>query len=462
MNIMGNMGDLSRLSASLQADIKARPTQTILRHEDEQVDIEFTRVAIVEPQRKIHIPDSFDGRVVWKQFLNEPMNQGKCGSCWAFASTGILADRFNIQSLGAMHVTLSPAKLILCDWQGKEIGVNHPEDMLYESADLNRQSFENSACFGNSLVDACRYLYQIGTPTEECVPYNKNLGQQAEFQRIGLFENVAQLPLCVTVSGPVGDMCSDFYIDKDTGSEGGTPGRFYKALHFYGIKGTEKDGGSEYNIRDNIYKWGPVATGMQVFPDFYTFDPKTEIYEWNGEGPQVGGHAIELVGWGTKNGIDYWIVKNSWGVEWGMNGYFYMRRGVNMCSMEENCMGMVPDFFYPINHKDGMILLKEQASVKAVRDRIASVIDVTAGGIDPTTGYTRRVMISMPWLNLSPPVDWKQLPDWKTFVAGLIGHSNKVHDTHNAKNNSMWWLILYLIVIFIVIFIVTRYINKTV
>jgi hypothetical protein len=60
------------------------------------------------------------------------------------------------------------------------------------------------------------------------------------------------------------------------------------------------------------------------------FNPKTDINEWDGNGPQVGGHAIELVGWGNRNCVDYWIVKNSWGVEWGMNGYFYMKRGVNM------------------------------------------------------------------------------------------------------------------------------------
>lgn len=42
-------------------------------------------------------------------------------------------------------------------------------------------------------------------------------------------------------------------------------------------------------------------------------------------------HAVLAVGYGVENGVPYWLIKNSWGADWGDKGYFKMEMGKNMC-----------------------------------------------------------------------------------------------------------------------------------
>ncbi|KAK4376958.1 hypothetical protein RND71_003254 [Anisodus tanguticus] len=57
-------------------------------------------------------------------------------------------------------------------------------------------------------------------------------------------------------------------------------------------------------------------------------------------------HGVAVVGYGsTHDGTKYWIVKNSWGTDWGEQGYFRMQRGIDA---EEGLCGMTMEASYPV------------------------------------------------------------------------------------------------------------------
>ena len=378
--------------------------------------------------------------------------------------------------MGLMNVSLSATKLILCDWGGTGIGLlpypskftegRRINDILKEMGNNNINT-ENTSCYGSTLSHAARFLYEIGTTTEDCLSYDKELGNMGQFQKIGSFDSPVNIPLCFSITGKLGDMCSNQQFDEKTGMEFGRPSKFYKCINYYSIMNNEQQ------IRLEIYKWGPITASMEVYPDFYTFDAKNDIYKWNGKNKQVGGHAVEIVGWGIDNGIPYWQIKNSWGTNWGMNGYFRMIRGINNCKIESNCLGLQPDFFYPIGYKNiqpvniNIIDKKSRQNIEDIRINLTKNVNVFAGGIDPTTGYTRRVMTMYPWLNFYRPVKLDDLPNWNKFIAAREGNvenrllyersiNDKNLDIMYSNRANYIYISTTIIIIFIIFFILFK------
>jgi len=57
-------------------------------------------------------------------------------------------------------------------------------------------------------------------------------------------------------------------------------------------------------------------------------------------------HAVEIVGYGTENGIDYWKVRNSWGESWGESGYVKIEKSSSTNDPGVCGIAMEPSFIH--------------------------------------------------------------------------------------------------------------------
>ncbi|KAG5900618.1 hypothetical protein JTB14_017470 [Gonioctena quinquepunctata] len=90
----------------------------------------------------------------------------------------------------------------------------------------------------------------------------------------------------------------------------------------------------ENELQKAVATKGPVSVAICASFWFQLYSSGVLDDSDCGNLPEDMNHAVLAVGYGTQDGTDYWIVKNSWGPTWGMDGYVLMPRNVgNRCGI---------------------------------------------------------------------------------------------------------------------------------
>lgn len=346
-----------------------------------QVYEEFKKEGAVFSQAgpfPIELPLEFDGRVVWKNYLSPIREQGKCGNCFAISTVDCLGDRYSLFTFGQIKPPLAACSLTICEYDDLKDVKAYQEafQSLQEAASHSQVALANAACFGNTLYNAAKFCYYQGIPYSSCCGPESTTALEDPLEKIlQNFTDPKQIPLCEKLQGLHHLHCSDQT----------TAAHIFRTRTFGSIAA---DNGNEDLLKFIIYKFGPVAGGFDVFPDF--------LHDYDGKGIYVhqdrpgelssGGHAVRIVGWGggpgTSEPIPYWIIANSWGTQWGDAGYFKMKRGMESIGLEKNLVATLPMLNgFEVNPPVAKVLLSP--AEQAIHDSVK---------IDPVTKYNAEAL----------------------------------------------------------------------
>jgi C1A family cysteine protease len=158
---------------------------------------------------------------------------------------------------------------------------NLPGINLDLSEQLLLSCYNTNGCSGGSPSGASYYIQSIGLPADTCFPYTAFDAQD----------------------GANSVFCSQACTNWSTST--------YRILNYGSVSATTSA------IKDALVNYGPLVTTFSVYADFFSYHGG--IYSYT-SGAYQGGHAVLIVGYDEVN--QCFIVKNSWGTDWGESGFF--------------------------------------------------------------------------------------------------------------------------------------------
>jgi C1A family cysteine protease len=264
------------------------------RKTDEKFQKGYKRNAKVRSADVIEVSDPQHPRTIdWRltEVVTPIKNQGQCGSCWAFSATETIESHFILGEGMNYGLELSPQQVTSCTKADWGCGGGEPMDAYDYIMSVPGLTNQWNWPYVQSMTNGSE-------PTARC---NKHKEKQINGTLEQLEGRFAQLDGYKWATPPCYDGCHTQDLTK---------------------------------LAESV-ELGPVS--ICVVAELWN-DYLGGVLTANGCGPMDADfvdHCVQLVGFNNSVANPYWIVRNSWGTEWGENGNIYLEFDMNTCGLAD-------------------------------------------------------------------------------------------------------------------------------